>query len=144
MRQSVLAGLPIIAIGVLVTAIAVTYPVGTPARMGPGFFPLACGILLLVMGVAIALFDHESLDGLASANIARPAAAVFAGLVAWTLTIGFLGLVPATFLMVFLVSYAQARPNWMASLVTACVLSLMGVIVFIMGLNIRLSAFGAW
>lgn len=144
MKQSLLTALPIAAIGLLVTAISLTYPIGTPARMGPGFLPLACGLILLAIGAAIAVFDREAVEDITGTNRIRPIAAIFAGLGAWTLTVQHLGLVPATFLLVGLVAFAQPRPNWWASLAAAVVLSVIGVLAFIMGLNIRLSAFGAW
>lgn len=43
------------AIGLIALVMALQYPVGTPGRMGPGFFPLAISGLLTITGVAIIL-----------------------------------------------------------------------------------------
>ena len=47
------AGVIFIAFGVAGAVIARGYPLGTAARMGPGYFPTVLGILLIVLGVAI-------------------------------------------------------------------------------------------
>jgi putative tricarboxylic transport membrane protein len=41
------------AIGLTALAIALNYPLGTPGRMGPGFFPVAISGLLSLTGIAI-------------------------------------------------------------------------------------------
>lgn len=143
-KQSLVTAVPVAAIGLLVTVISLTYPIGTPARMGPGFLPLACGVLLLAIGAGIAVFDREAVEDMTDAERVRPLLAVFAGIIAWTLTVQHVGLVPATFLLVGLVAFAQRRRDWRGTLATAAVLSIIGVVVFIMGLNIRLDAMGGW
>lgn len=142
MRPSVIAGLPVVIIGLAVAAVALTYPVGTIGRMGPGLMPLACGILLAILGTAISLLEEDGFDGIAIARVARPALAVVGGLVAWALTVERLGLVPATFLLVVLVSFALRKPSWTTMLLTAACLSAVGVAAFIYGLSVRLAAFG--
>lgn len=47
-------GVVFIAFGALAIYIASDYPFGTAARMGPGFFPTWIGIVLIVLGTAIA------------------------------------------------------------------------------------------
>jgi drug/metabolite transporter (DMT)-like permease len=49
------AGVMFLAVGGLFAGIALTYKLGTAARMGPGFFPFALGVLLAVLGLAILL-----------------------------------------------------------------------------------------
>jgi len=47
------AGVMFLTIGVLFAGIALTYKLGTAARMGPGFFPFALGVILAALGIAI-------------------------------------------------------------------------------------------
>lgn len=143
MKPSVIAGLPMVLLGLAMAAIAAAYPVGSVGRMGPGFMPLACGILLAAVGVAIALFDKEQIGSIADARIVRPAVSVIGALVAWAATVEWIGLVPATFLLVVISSFALRKPSWTTMLATAAVLSVIGVGAFIYGLHVRLSAFGA-
>jgi hypothetical protein len=49
------AGLLFVAFGVFAIIIARDYPLGTAARMGPGYFPRLLGMLLIVLGVALSL-----------------------------------------------------------------------------------------
>jgi hypothetical protein len=49
------AGVMFLVVGGLFAGIALTYKLGTAARMGPGFFPFYLGLLLAVLGVAIAV-----------------------------------------------------------------------------------------
>ncbi|MBK6982780.1 MAG: tripartite tricarboxylate transporter TctB family protein [Betaproteobacteria bacterium] len=49
------SGVMFAAAGSLFTGIAVTYKLGTAARMGPGYFPFYLGLLLTVLGIAIAV-----------------------------------------------------------------------------------------
>jgi len=44
-----------IAFGLLAILIAREYPVGTAARMGPGYFPRGLGILMVALGAILAL-----------------------------------------------------------------------------------------
>ena len=47
------AGVIFIAFGLAGAVIARGYPLGSAARMGPGYFPTALGILLIILGAAI-------------------------------------------------------------------------------------------
>jgi hypothetical protein len=49
------AGLLFAGVGILAIIIASNYPLGTAARMGPGYFPRILGILLILLGGALAL-----------------------------------------------------------------------------------------
>ena len=48
------AGVLFIAFGIAAIVIAANYPLGTAARMGPGYFPRILGILLIVLGSSLA------------------------------------------------------------------------------------------
>src|SRR6266404_3308136 len=49
------AGLIFLAFGIAAIVLSSAYPLGTAARMGPGYFPRILGILLIVLGLALAL-----------------------------------------------------------------------------------------
>lgn len=55
-QQDFWSGLMFAGIGAFFAFISVTkYDVGTAARMGPGYFPLALGVLLLILGAIVSL-----------------------------------------------------------------------------------------
>lgn len=135
------SGSALILAGAAVIWITSGYPIGSAARMGAGYLPMACGIGLVLFGLMIAAFDREAVETGGLGQIVRPAVTVFAGLVAWALMAEPLGLVPATFVLVVLASFALPGARWPTILLTAAFLSGFGVFVFILGLNIRLDAF---
>jgi Tripartite tricarboxylate transporter TctB family len=47
------AGVMFLAVGASFAGVALTYKLGTAARMGPGFFPFFLGLILAVLGIAI-------------------------------------------------------------------------------------------
>jgi Tripartite tricarboxylate transporter TctB family len=47
------AGVMFLTVGAAFAGIALTYKLGTAARMGPGFFPFFLGLILAVLGIAI-------------------------------------------------------------------------------------------
>jgi len=49
------AGVMFLAIGAGFAGIALTYKLGTAARMGPGYFPFFLGLLLAILGAAISI-----------------------------------------------------------------------------------------
>src|SRR5207249_8596630 len=49
------AGVMFFAFGVAAIVIGSAYPIGTAARMGPGYFPRILGILLIVLGAVLSL-----------------------------------------------------------------------------------------
>src|SRR4030095_8030134 len=53
--KDVFAGLLFIAFGIAAIVIGSGYALGTAARMGPGYFPRILGLLLIVLGLALAL-----------------------------------------------------------------------------------------
>lgn len=83
--------------------------VGTPAEMGPGFFPLAlCGVLV-VLGAAILWGARDRTDEAAPPLNLRAVVLVIAAPVVFGLTIRTLGLVPA--LLISLGLAVAARPR---------------------------------
>lgn len=53
--QDFWAGVMFIVIGGLFAGVATSYKIGTAARMGPGYFPMVLGGLLIFLGVVIML-----------------------------------------------------------------------------------------
>jgi putative tricarboxylic transport membrane protein len=139
-----LTGLPVVAVGLLVAAIASGYPVGTPARMGPGFVPLWAGIVLALIGILILIVDREPFESEVSFGaLVRPTLMIFAALILWGMTVRPFGLIPATLLLVVVSALAQRRVSPIEVLLLAAVVSGVGYLIFAVGLNLRVTAFGA-
>lgn len=118
------------------------YDMGSLRRMGPGFFPVMVGSVLLLFAVLLVLEVWHS-EKEKDFWIPRPLLTICAGFVAFGALLDRAGLVPATVAMVVLVSLAEKPLRPMATVATAIGLSVLGVLVFIYGFGLPLDAF-AW
>jgi cytochrome c biogenesis protein CcdA len=55
LHRDVIAGTLFVLIGVFAVLVARAYPAGSAMRMGPGYFPLVLGWLLIVLGAWVGL-----------------------------------------------------------------------------------------
>jgi putative tricarboxylic transport membrane protein len=126
--------------GVALIAGALTYPVGTLTRMGPGYFPMITGSILAMIGLGLIAESRGARSEGARIRL-RPVLAVFAALLWWGLTIERLGLVPSTVGLVILSSLAQRQPSLRMIAATAAFLIVFAVGIFIYALAIPIAAF---
>lgn len=144
-RKNVLAGLMFIAIAAFGLWLARDYPMGTLRRMGTGYMPIALCWLLMGLGAIVlvqGLLERPPIpEGVADAQepsfIASlwPIAVVAASLVAFALTIEWLGLVVAIILLVMIAGFAYRGLKWWETLLTALVLTALSWAVFVMALG---------
>lgn len=121
------------------------YRFGTAARMGPGYFPLALGGLLLAFGV-ISMIRAFFTDGPAIGGVAlRKLVLITGAVLAFGMMITTLGLVFALPAMVVLSAFAsqESRFNGPALLVLLG-LTLFCILVFVKGLGVPMPIFGSW
>jgi hypothetical protein len=141
----ILGGSIFVAFGLSFALQSLTYDVGTPFRMGPGFFPLLLGGLVTMLGVAIvasgfAPEQDQSLGGVPWRGIVLITVAfMFFGL-----TVRGLGVVPSLFITTTLAGLASVRVRPLTAVVIAAGLTATSVIVFIIALQLRLPLFGPW
>lgn len=141
--KDILAGLVFIGFGLAFAIGATSYGIGTPVRMGPGFFPLVVGGLLVVFGAIIVIrpsFDTEA--GPIVTPAWRAAALVLVAVVAFGLTVRGLGLLPSILLTSLLASLASRVTSPVGALVLAVALTAVSVLIFVVGLSLRLPLFG--
>jgi hypothetical protein len=136
----IIAGLAIVLLGMFTAYEATSYEIGTVAMMGAGFFPLALGISLIVLGTVLVasstLSEWVELD-----FPIGPFLLIAAGILAFAILLERFGLVAATVALVILVSLADGRNNLITIAVNAIALSIFGVVVFIWGLRLPLAPF---
>lgn len=143
--KDVLAGVAFIAFGLAFAVVASSYEIGTALRMGPGYFPLVLGGLLVLLGVLIIAKGWIAGEGGEIGPVPWKAAALITGaLVFFAATIRGLGVVPSVFLTALLAGFSGHRPGVVAPVVIAVGLTVTCVIVFIVALQLRLPLFGPW
>jgi hypothetical protein len=141
----VLAGLLLAAFGLAFAIGATTHEVGTPVRMGPGYFPLILGLALTVLGGAIAvrgLRDGE--EGPIGGLALRGAALIVGSVLFFGLTVRGLGLVPAVFVTAVMSAFASRRTGPVSAVLIGVALTVLCVVVFVVALRLRIPLIGPW
>lgn len=154
LRQKYLSGGVLFAIGMATALGAREYQLGTMARMGPGYYPLLLGFVMMFLGLLIAV-TPESSDETEADQLRKPLAqtlrdhgrpwiAAIGGMVLFIVLGKYGGLAVATFGMVFVTALGDHNNPlkhcfWLAVAVTA-----FAVLVFhyAMGLQFPLFTWG--
>jgi hypothetical protein len=143
--KDILAGSVLAVFGLAFAIGAATYQIGTPLRMGPGFFPLGLGVLLVLLGIAIVAKGLLAGDGEAIGPVPwRAMVLIVAGVMFFGATVRGLGVVPSVFATTILAAFAAHRPSVVASLIIAVGLTILCVLIFIVALRLRLPLLGPW
>lgn len=121
-----------------------SYKVGTLSRMGPGYFPVAVGVVLALMGVLIALGARSN----ASAKPEEHKPAEWRGWICIVLSIlAFLvlgrygGLLPATFAVVFISAMGDRENNLKQALLLSLAMAGVAALVFWWALSMQFPLF---
>ncbi|ARC38890.1 tripartite tricarboxylate transporter TctB family protein (plasmid) [Paracoccus yeei] len=139
------AGTLYASLGALALLIASRYPMGTGARMGPGFFPTVLAGLLLAFGVA-SIGQSLLREGSAIESIAwRPLALVIGGVVGFALLLPRIGL-PAALVVLILVpaTASSAFRLSVRSLGLMVLLIVFSVVLFALLLGVPMPLVGYW
>jgi putative tricarboxylic transport membrane protein len=130
------AGLLYITFGSAAVAIGRGYVLGTAARMGPGYFPVLVGALLIMMGLIVAARGVTAKSERLKRLAAGPLALVLAAVVLFAVTIEKLGLVVAVLAVVVVGYLANARWRPLELVLLAGVLTAASVLIFYYGLKL--------
>jgi hypothetical protein len=115
------------------------YTMGTPARMGPGFFPFWLGMILLVLGIVIAIIGMRTPGGEGSAFPRfhwRPILFVLGAVVLFGVILKAVGMLIAGFVLVFVASVGSREFNPRKIAVLAVALIIFCALVFVVGLKL--------
>lgn len=137
-----LAGLVCLLLGGMVLVVSSDYSFGTPQRMGPGFFPISLGALLMTLGGGIVLGAFRANERLPALNL-RPWLVIPAAILAFALLLPRFGFVPAGIAVVILAGIADrgARIVPLALLATLLVPAVWALFALVLGVPL---AFVTW
>ncbi len=132
-----LAGLMFAGFGLFAAVYAgISYELGTPVRMGPGYFPAVLGGVLTVLGGVVLIrslvFDGPRIETMRL----RPVAAIFAACIGFAYLLAPLGLVFSTLLLVVASALGGREFRIGEVLALAVALVLFSVAVFVTGLEL--------
>lgn len=136
-RWETLTALVIVLFGAAMAYWGSTYPVGTVARMGPGYFPLLLGLLSMALGI-LTIFEVRSSDATAPEIPWRAFLFVFSGIVAWALTVERFGLLPSSVALIVICSFGRPPLRIWTTVLTAGIVSVGAVVIFIEGFDLPL------
>lgn len=126
-----LAGAMFIAFGVGFAFLAPGYALGTPARMGAGFFPLVLGLCLCAIGLAV-LVTGLTAPGEAMARVKlRPLVALIAAIVLFGVLLRPVGLVGSILVLVLAGGFASPDFRFKEGIVLAIGLAIGSALLFV-------------
>jgi hypothetical protein len=145
-HKDVLGGTLVAGFGVAVAVHSLSaFAIGTLSQMGPGFFPLALGVILILSGLAVAI------KGLSAPKASRGAARhpaewrawflICLGIASFVALAKYAGMVPATFSIVFISALGDRKNNWRNAAILALAMAFVSVVVFWWALQIQLPLF---
>lgn len=139
-------------LGLVALVAATDYPFGTPARMGPGFFPVILGAILTLLGLAITATGlrleqdtprarfRDAFRALrpepGAGSVFRPLVVVMSALVAFALALPRLGLALSVALLVLISALAEPGFRPRTAVILALFLAALAVAVFRHGIGL--------
>ncbi|TFV59877.1 tripartite tricarboxylate transporter TctB family protein [Geodermatophilus sp. DF01-2] len=144
-RKDLLAGALFVVFGLAFAITSSTYEVGSALRMGPGYFPLVLGSVLVLLGILIAVKGFVAGDtGELGPVPWKAAVLIVTALLFFGFTVRGLGMVPSLLVTVFLTAMAGRNARVIPAAVVAASLTALSILIFVIVLQLRLPYFGPW
>ena len=137
-RKDLYGGLLLVAFGVAAIVLGRDYPLGSTARMGPGYFPRMLGILLTVIGCVLILNSLRNEGSPIPPWKWRPTVVVLGSVVLFGAIVQYLGLALSTVVLIVMSSAASTEFRAKEAVIGAIGLAVLAVAVFILGLKLQL------
>jgi len=141
----VLAGGIFVLIGGAFVVGSLSYPLGTPLRMGPGYFPLLVGVILAALGLAVVVKGLIAGEVISFGAIPWRAVIVIAvAVVFFGFAVRRLGFVPTSAVTALLTTLASRRMRPLTAVAVAAGLTVAATLIFVVGLQLRIPLWGPW
>jgi len=133
------AGVLFMAFGLFFVGLGTQYSIGTAIRIGPGYFPTALGVIVILLGI-VTLVD--SLSAKATAEKVdkfnwSTLLLILGPIVLFGLLLKPLGLIVSLLILIAISSYASHEFSRRATLINAAVLILICLVIFVWGLKLE-------
>ena len=133
------AGIMYMVIGLFFALMVTQYPMGTAAKMGPGYFPFFLGILMFLLGILVLLQSFSAkaaIESIPKFNW-RIIAQITGSVVLYGLLLPRLGFLVAVVVLVLVSASASKEFTWKGSLINAGFLVTFTYSVFVLGLKLQ-------
>jgi hypothetical protein len=132
------AGVLFASFGTAALVIAQSYPLGSAARMGPGYFPRMLGFLLLGLASILVLRSFKLRGAPLQMRNLKPLAIVLGSVFVFAMGMMKLGIVLSTVLLILISSSADREFRWKEAVASSVVLAVCTLAVFIWGLGLQI------
>jgi uncharacterized protein YggT (Ycf19 family) len=140
-----LAGGIFVVIGGAFVVGSLSYELGTPLRMGPGYFPLVVGAVVAVLGLAIVLKGLVAGEVVSFGAIPwRAVTVIVLAVLFFGLFVRRLGFVPTSAVTALLTTLASPRVRPVQAVAVAAGLTVASTLIFVVGLQLRIPLWGPW
>ncbi len=150
LQRDYYAGALMMLLGLITAHEGSTYPIGTLFQMGPGYFPLALGVLLIFLGILIAgtasSGPNAEEDVIPLRHEWRGWACIIAGPALFILLGHYGGMLPAIFACVFVSALGDRKSTLKSTTVLAAGVTVFGVLLFhyLLKLPMPMLSWGTW
>ena len=135
-NKDVWAGLMLICIGAAAMFFARNYPFGTALRMGPGYFPMLLGGLLILFGLTLLASGLRTPEKIAGSWSLRALVILPLSLVLFGVLMERGGFIPAMIVLIFGSATASTEFKFVEVLLFSLALTALSVAVFVWGLGL--------
>jgi putative tricarboxylic transport membrane protein len=152
LQRDYYAGALMMLLGLIAVHEGSTYPIGTLFQMGPGYFPIALGVLLIFLGILIAGTaigsgtPAEDEGALPLRSEWRGWACIIGGPALFILLGRYGGMLPAIFACVFVSALGDRNSTLKSTTVLSVCVTVFGVLLFhfFLQLPMPLLSWGSW
>jgi hypothetical protein len=133
------SGIMFVLIGLGFAYVATTYPMGTAAKMGPGYFPFWLGIVMAIIG-AIVIMTSVSKKGQSDKLVKWDWVSVLwvtGSVVLFGLMIKPMGLMVSLAMLIFISAMASHEFHWKGTILNVIILNVIAYAAFIWGLKLQ-------
>ena len=141
--QDFWSGIMFLAFGLLGIWLSQDYSMGTAAKMGPGYFPTALSILLIVIGLVIAvtaMLSKQTGGDFPTINY-KIIAWICGSIVLFGVLLTYMGLFLACLGVIFFSSMASDEHSYKVATISGLLLATASVAMFVWGLKLQ---FAVW
>ncbi|CAG9263036.1 tripartite tricarboxylate transporter TctB family protein [Paraburkholderia caribensis] len=149
-RRDYYGGALMVLIGLGAVFQGMSYDVGSLTQMGPGFFPVVLGGLLLLIGIAIGATAgrpavRETLLDTPEQEVMRPdvrgGICIVASIIAFVVLGKWGGLVPASFAITFISALGDRENSWLGAFALSSLMTMLCVAIFWWALKLQFPLF---
>ena len=133
------SGLLFIAIGLAFAYIATSYQMGTPAKMGAGYFPYYLGLLMAGLGlfVSITAMGKKAEENKLAKWDWKSVIWVTGSVILFAVTLPYMGLIVSLIVLIFVAAMASHEFHWKGTVVSAVILNVIAYVAFVWGLKLQ-------